>query len=651
MEKRQNVAQDVAGNRIPQATITITEYPGGATATIYSDNAGASKPNPFISDLFGNYEYYAPNGRYIETAAKTGYTTEQLADVTLFDGSQLSKASKAEAAALTLTQYDAGVKIFITSADGGEFTVRYNATPGTYADNGGASCGQQFIPTGGDGTIGIVRDDSGPVKSTWFGAVADWTGAAGTSTDNGPALQLANDYLTAAYGGGTIYTPAGEYYVGTSVTPDDNINFIGDGHGYNTSGTAFYADVNLFILNGQDLCGFRHFAVRGADAVHTGSAFYFAASTNTKRLSIEYVFVTAMYSAMYCADSSLITTANIDNCTFIYNRYWHVYTHTLIIWNMVEFNSTNFDAQYNAAEVGHFKHTSGSLGWTTFNNCLFQSAAALYSIYLTSSSYASFNECLFYYTAIPVVSAPSTPVDGATHLYIGSGTGHVVLNDCQLSPPMFTATNFNHITKVSARAGTPLVLKDCTISLDHTVGTVTTSNPTQPANVTAVRCKFTGGPVAAQYDMFANAGSDVSRIDCIGDTSRTQIISNIVRTLRTTDATITTIAGGQYLFRPSTNYLMHIVVTGKSDDDVEYAVYDYQKLVTVSSVHVAVINTVGTDIILESTAAMSSSVVAIGSGTASVGAVVRVTGLPATNIDWVCNVSITAVGEDAGYYP
>ena len=90
----------------------------------------------------------------------------------LSDGVVVS--NKASAAVLSLTAADDGKKIFITSTDGGEFTVRYNATPGTYADNGGTYTGTVFIPSGGDGTIGIVRDYIGSPDPLWFGETHVW---------------------------------------------------------------------------------------------------------------------------------------------------------------------------------------------------------------------------------------------------------------------------------------------------------------------------------------------------------------------------------------------------------------------------------------------------------------------------------------------
>lgn len=96
------------------------------------------------------------------------------------------KDTKAQVAALALTSADAGRAVHIAASDGGWFVVEYNATPGTYADDGGSYCGTQFIPSGGDGTIGIVRDYSGAVDAKWFGANE-------SSSDNATAIQAALD--------------------------------------------------------------------------------------------------------------------------------------------------------------------------------------------------------------------------------------------------------------------------------------------------------------------------------------------------------------------------------------------------------------------------------------------------------------------------
>lgn len=46
------------------ASVTVLTYPGGAAATIYSDNGITLAANPLTTDLNGRYSFYAANGRY-----------------------------------------------------------------------------------------------------------------------------------------------------------------------------------------------------------------------------------------------------------------------------------------------------------------------------------------------------------------------------------------------------------------------------------------------------------------------------------------------------------------------------------------------------------------------------------------------------------
>ena len=237
MKKYRNVVQDSNGNAIRSATITVTDYPSGTTSTIYSDNSGTSLSNPFTaSSVDGAFKFYAPSGRYTTTIDATGYDIEGDEDISLEES--ITRDTKAEVQAMTFSQYHAGTKVFITSADGGEFTVRYNATPATYADDGGSYCGTQFIPSGGDGTIGIVRDKIEPVLTAWFGSSISATAAA-----NNTAIQAALDYAESLlpvrstqpdgalgydYGGAIVEMGEGEFDM-TNIEIPYNVIFRGQG--------------------------------------------------------------------------------------------------------------------------------------------------------------------------------------------------------------------------------------------------------------------------------------------------------------------------------------------------------------------------------------------------------------------------------------
>ena len=221
MEKGRGIAQDPEGNVITSATITITDYPGPGASTIYSDNSLTPLSNPFTSSSTdGTYEFYAANGRYTATAAKAGEETKQLTDFILFDGAYLEQPTKAATAALQLTQYDAGKKIFITSADGGPGTIRYDVGGG-HSDDDLTYCGTKFI-INSDPTIYWERDNPYPVNSAWYGD--DFT-------------KLTNQ----------AYIPAGTYTLSSNTTLDVGLyGFFGDGYNYNRNTSAYSGT----IING-----------------------------------------------------------------------------------------------------------------------------------------------------------------------------------------------------------------------------------------------------------------------------------------------------------------------------------------------------------------------------------------------------------------
>ena len=89
MQKFGAVVQDTAGNVLASTTVTVYKAGTVSVASIYSNNTGSSKANPFTNDADGSYEFYAPNGRYDIVLAKTGYSfpAANTSDV-LFDDQQ-----------------------------------------------------------------------------------------------------------------------------------------------------------------------------------------------------------------------------------------------------------------------------------------------------------------------------------------------------------------------------------------------------------------------------------------------------------------------------------------------------------------------------------------------------------------------------------
>ena len=83
MQKYINNVQDTLGNAIPSVTVTVREAPGGAIASIFSDNIGTVKANPFTNDSDGEFFFYGADDRY--DINFTGPITDSITDVRLLD--------------------------------------------------------------------------------------------------------------------------------------------------------------------------------------------------------------------------------------------------------------------------------------------------------------------------------------------------------------------------------------------------------------------------------------------------------------------------------------------------------------------------------------------------------------------------------------
>lgn len=76
MQLYQDTIQDRNGNVISSAVVTITDYPGGASSTVYATDAVGANINPITANSDGQYEFYAVQGYYTLTYTKSGITTE-----------------------------------------------------------------------------------------------------------------------------------------------------------------------------------------------------------------------------------------------------------------------------------------------------------------------------------------------------------------------------------------------------------------------------------------------------------------------------------------------------------------------------------------------------------------------------------------------
>ena len=65
------------------ATITIYDQGTEDLSTIYSDPEGTAKDNPFTTDIYGRFEFYADPGEYDIQVSGDDITTYTLEDVSI----------------------------------------------------------------------------------------------------------------------------------------------------------------------------------------------------------------------------------------------------------------------------------------------------------------------------------------------------------------------------------------------------------------------------------------------------------------------------------------------------------------------------------------------------------------------------------------
>jgi hypothetical protein len=74
-----------SGAAIPSASVTVKTSPGGATATIYSDDGVTTQANPLTTDSNGEFTFYAADGEYTLTVSGTGITSRTIGPIILHD--------------------------------------------------------------------------------------------------------------------------------------------------------------------------------------------------------------------------------------------------------------------------------------------------------------------------------------------------------------------------------------------------------------------------------------------------------------------------------------------------------------------------------------------------------------------------------------
>jgi hypothetical protein len=86
MQKYSNSVIDNEGRPVNEATVTVTDYPGGGASTIYaSDGSNQHPSNTVTTNSLGYFEFYAADGRYSIAISGTGIESRTIDDILLED--------------------------------------------------------------------------------------------------------------------------------------------------------------------------------------------------------------------------------------------------------------------------------------------------------------------------------------------------------------------------------------------------------------------------------------------------------------------------------------------------------------------------------------------------------------------------------------
>lgn len=160
---------DLSGNALLGATVTVTNYPSGSAATIYSTN-GTANPianNTVAADISGQVSFYIPDGAYVLTYVYQGTQYKVKSPVQMIDPmafTAIADTGAANAYVVTDQRLPANlytglkVEVLASNTNTGASTLNVNAT--------GA---QPFHQPGGSALAAGMVQAAGIVRVEWDG--------------------------------------------------------------------------------------------------------------------------------------------------------------------------------------------------------------------------------------------------------------------------------------------------------------------------------------------------------------------------------------------------------------------------------------------------------------------------------------------------
>ena len=230
-----NTSTNKVQQSYPSCTVTVYDTGTLNLSTIYSDNAGTAKANPFTANSTGEWYFYAANSRYDVKFSGGGITTPfTLSDFVVSDP---TTAAAVPAGADTQVQFNDG------GAMAGDSGLTFNKTTNVLTATGGVNGFRQSAALPATCTVGEYYTlSTAPLgqglyycsaTNTWSTTTPKWFnvksyGAVGNGvTNDTTAIQAA---ITAAMvSGGIVYFPPGTYIFSRLTITKPGVYLLGSG--------------------------------------------------------------------------------------------------------------------------------------------------------------------------------------------------------------------------------------------------------------------------------------------------------------------------------------------------------------------------------------------------------------------------------------
>lgn len=169
MQKYSDTVLDRNGTVVSGATVSVTSYPSGAAATVYSaDSTSGANANPLTTDSNGYFEFWAPNGQYSLTISKTGITTRTVSNILIQDVqvSVTEYGAKGDGTTDDLTAIQAAIDA-VSTAGGGTVTFPV----GTFLVSGSIEYKSNITILGAGRGATIIKLKSGSTLDSAHGII------------------------------------------------------------------------------------------------------------------------------------------------------------------------------------------------------------------------------------------------------------------------------------------------------------------------------------------------------------------------------------------------------------------------------------------------------------------------------------------------